>query len=575
MTSNGRGDKPQNTAGSKTAQTQPKTGQSAQSRARSAKKNVTIDLEAKDVTTKSGPANTKSEPEAKPVPTSEAVKSDAGEGATSKPSPKVVGSTASQNKTTAQPADNKMVFDEKKTSSGNTGEPVAAGASVAKTRSQKPPINKSGGFFQAVMAAFIGGIIAVLGFIALQMAGVFSSMNAASDGPDTAALEQRIAVIENLPVPESVNPSDIVGLAQRIATIEAAVDAPADSPVISEEVDARLTALEARLAQVETSRGADSGSGNDSGPAAVLEGAPAAGLADRLTAIEARLSAAGAKANASDLDALKQQISELDLKIVELSKAVTQAETATLSDEASSLLMGLSAELDTLKSDFDMLKSNGTDFVSQLATLTSKVDATQKAIAEQSGSNSVLREVAQTVALDNLKQVALSGAPFSDAFAALQKSGLAAEKVELIAPYANKGLPDTETLKIKLDELIGTALARGQPEPATLEAPQSAFDKLLSNARSVIKIRKIDDTTAPANSLFNQMREAFASGNTVSFVEALNKLDDGQKELFLSWVSDWKAVMSLQTLHIKTEKDEPRSSPTGSSEPASSDNTAQ
>ena len=280
---------------------------------------------------------------------------------------------------------------------------------------------------------------------------------------------------------------------------------------------------------------------------AAIASALPAGLSDRLAAIETRLSAATGHTD----------------------------EGQTKSKETESIITGLSTELETLKSEFDTLKDNSTEFVSQLSTLSQKVDTTEKSLAEQNDSSNVLRNVAQTVALDNLKHVAQSGAPFAEALQALKTTGFPSQNIALIEPYADQGLPDVSTLKTQLDELIGTASARTKPVTQTTEAPQSALDKLWSNARSVIKIRKVGANVTPTEGALSAMQAAFDAGNPEAFTKAMNSLEDGQKGLFSNWVSDWQARLSLKTLHLTQEKAEKNSPPTGSNEPASSDNTTQ
>ncbi|MEP3265346.1 MAG: hypothetical protein ABJM86_06905 [Hyphomicrobiales bacterium] len=520
MTSNGNDDKPQNTQGSKSSGTKRGTRQSARARARNAKKNVTIDLEAKDVTTKSKTTSTK------PAAASTGKKAETKTSATqsTKPSPSVIGSTSPKNTTTSK-------------ASTNTNEPSTAKTRTtsAKPSEDKTPAKNSNGIFKTLISAIIGGVIAILGFLLLQFAGLIPSMTATSDAPALDVLEQRLAIVENLPAPEGIDPTQIEGLAKRIGSVETALD----TPNIPEEVAARLTALETRLSQMEAS-----GPTNSKEVTAAIASAVPAGLSDRLAAIETRLSAA----------------------------TENSGEGQTTSEETKGIITGLSAKLETLKSEFDVLKGNSTEFVSQLSALSKKVDTTKKSLTKQSDSSNVLRNVAQTVALDNLKHVAQSGAPFAEALQALKATGFPPQSIALIEPYADQGLPDTGTLKTQLDELIGTATARAEPVAQTTEAPQSALEKLLSNARSVIKIRKVDANNTPAEGALSDMQEAFGAGNPEAFKKAMDALENGQKELFSNWVTNWQARLSLKTLHLTQEKAEKSPPPQGSDEPASSDN---
>ena len=307
----------------------------------------------------------------------------------------------------------------------------------------------------------------------------------------------------------STNESDLDAIKQRLAVIENLPAPENAAPVNIDDLKMRLNAIEQSLNAPSVSSGISKES------------------AARLAAIEERLNAASEKQ--------------------------TQGASQIANTEASQSLANLSSKIEALQSNIETLSKERSILLSKLSALETKLGEAEKDLNEQRGASLTLNEVAQNVALDNLKRLALSGAPFGTALQTLKRAGFAPDKLDLIKPYADKGLVDTDTLKIKLNQLIGTALARKNPDSISEEAPKSAFEKLIKNARSVIKIRKVGNTNDSDHGVWNEMRTAFNEENVAAFKTAMNTLRAEEQTLFSNWFSDWQALTSLKNLKLDIE----------------------
>lgn len=539
---------------------------SAPARAGEARKAVTIDLEATDVTQKADTGATQEPTEKKPAASNDP---HAAKGAAAPEIP--VSSPKVDDKTAASKAPENTPKTDAAAKS-NAGETIDDARKSAPALSAQTP-QTSGSFVRAAVAAFVGGLIALSAYLGLQGAGVISEIGGNADQSGRAALEQRLAVLENLPAPETINPADLEHLATHLAAIEANVDAAS----ADEEARARLDSLEARLADIEMRNApASPPSPSDDAPDANdAERTPSgqAALLDRLSILETRLTAFEGTVQAFQSDAFDARITALDEKLRTLSAAVEGTANQSSIDGIKVTMDGFSKEFEALQSSLQELNVKGGVVDSTLASLAAKLEATQKALSDQDRARDAIYEIAQSVALDTFKQAARSGAPFADALDALKKTGFASEKLTLVAPYADKGLPDGDNLERDLERLLATASARTTNEATDSDAPQSAFDKLLSNARAAIKIRKIEDLSKTPDTPLGAMRAAFKQGDTEMFTAAMNKLDDNQKQLFSDWLSHWKAVSSLSTLGIAQPQDGRADAP--SKEPPAPGNSAQ
>lgn len=623
MTSNDEKKTGRSSAGSGRTRSSNSKPQSAQARARMAKKAVTIDLEAKDVTQPSAAQSTAGT--SKATPKSAAAKVTA-EKSTAKPSDKTSSSAAktaaagSSGKTAANPSKASMKTDEatpavkEPSSTSATSKPQTGGGNDgARSSSPRPAPSpssatpkSSGSFFPNLVASIIGGIIAVLGFIGLQFAEVIPSFGDSGVG----AIAERVSVLEDAPSVDAVSQNEFVSLSERLDEMEEGLENTTKQSV-PEDVSARLTALEARLASNEGAASNDAASNTATGETTGdAQSDLSKGMSERLAAIEARLSArenagidtqitalderlvalntafialqsseadrgSGDQSSAtsgsdpettpsatvqSQLTALQQQLAALqgpDENQARSDAVVNAAKTAitasidpkfnafqTQLDEAATLLA-------TVQDKVARVDGAQSDIGKELTSLSDKITSLESALDTQNKTTVGVQTATKSLALDNLKQVAENGGPFEPALASLERVGVEPETIATLQPFSATGLKDTETLKSELSNLITLAAAKHGPAG---EAPKelTALEKLARNAKSLIRIRSVDEAqdTGP----FGQLQAAFDQSDMDAFLKVWSTLSDDQKRVFNQWLVEWKGNLALSSLIENIEK---------------------
>ena len=594
---------------------------SAQAQARAAKKAVTIDLEAKDVTPK--PEVKSSVPKARAATRSTSTKSTTAK-ATSKPTtaatrakaePLKTSATAkpemSQTRstsTTSKPAasSSKEVpnnSEAKNASASNAGVKNTSEATTSPSKPSTQKAEKSGSsFFPNLVASLIGGVIAVGGFIGLQKADIIPSFG---DG-GVAALTSRVASLEAVPAVDAVSLDEFASLSERLDEMEQGIE-NVDEFTIPDEVLARLTALEARLADAE----------EGAAPATTGDGSLPSGITERLAAIEARLSARESGGVDGQIAALDEKLAKLDEGFAAVQSALTVEESnnqpavdvsagsndtndatsdasfadlnsqlAALQEKVAALeipavsqggseaivsaarqsvfstidpkFIALQSQLDETSSLLGAVQekiasvdSAQSDVGGKLAALSEKLGSVEGALDTQNETTASVQLATKGLALENLKAIAQNGGAFGSALTSLKRAGIEPEAIEALQPFSATGLKDTASLKSELSNLISLAAAKNSP---TGEAPKelSAFEKLARNAKSFIKIRSLsDEGTGP----FNQLQAQFDAGNMDGFLKTLETLSDDQKQIFNQWLSEWKGNLALSSLIQKIEQD--------------------
>lgn len=599
--------------------------QSAQARARAAKKAVTIDLEAKDVTP---PSETKSttdtSKEAKPEPakvTSEKATAKPPQAAPDKRATGAASSKAVSSSSNASSSDTKD--NAKSTSKEPANSSASSGAKTTSMKDEPRPSSKapttppsstapksSGSFFPNLVASIIGGIIAVLGFIGLQLYEIVP--NFGDNGVE--AISERVSALEDAPSIDAVSQNEFVSLSERLDEIEEGLE-NAPKQAIPEDVSARLTALEARLASRDeaTSDRASNGS-TDNGVTGSGDAALTTGMSERLAAIEARLSArenAGIDTQLATLDerlatlntefaalqsiaatqrtsdpssvtpgsasqdtgnapsadvqsqltALQQQVAVLQNPEENRTRndaVVTAAKTAisaTLDPKFISIQTQLdeaATQLGAVQDKVALVDGAQGDLSKELTSLSDKIGSLESALDAQNKTTASVQTATKSLALDNLKQVAENGGPFESALASLQRVGVDPKTIATLQPFSVTGLKDTNTLKSELSNLITLAAAKKGPSG---EAPKelTALEKLARNAKSLIKIRSVDGAqdTGP----FGQLQAAFDQADMDSFLNVWGTLSDDQKTVFNQWLVEWKGNLALSSLIATIEKE--------------------
>ena len=590
---------------------------SAQAQARAAKKAVTIDLEAKDLTPKPQAKSATSKVSEKVTATkanakaaSAANKTEPGTAKveTSKAAASQVKSTSSVPKSGAATGKGAPDNFAPKNAPKNATESASANAN-ASAKATVPPqsptqkAEKSGGsFFPNIVASLIGGIIAIGGLIGLQKAEVIPSFG---DG-GVAALTSRVTSLEEAPAVDAVSLNEFASLSERLDEMEQGIENN-DKSTIPDEVLARLTALEARLADAE----------GVAAPAVTGDASLPSGITERLAAIEARLSARESNGVDEQIAALDEKLAKLDEGFAAVQAArtvedsnnqptvdvgagsndavntITDAQSADLKSQLAALqekvatleipaasqggsetivsaarqsvfstmdpkFNALQTQLDETSSLLGVVQdkiasvdSAQSDIGGKLAALSEKLGTVEGALDTQNETTASVQLVTKSLALENLKKVAQSGGAFGAALTSLERAGIEPEAIAALQPFSVSGLKDTVSLKNELSNLISLAAAKNSP---TGEAPKelSAFEKLARNAKNVIKIRSLsDEGTGP----FNQLQAQFDAGDMAGFTETLETLSDDQKQVFNQWLPEWRGNLALSSLIQQIEQD--------------------
>ncbi|MEP3232977.1 MAG: hypothetical protein ABJO30_09130 [Hyphomicrobiales bacterium] len=577
--------------------------QSAQARARAAKKSVTIDLEAKDVTPK--PEAKTSVPKTRSTTKTTSEKSAPFKSAAKPEAAAATATNAKAETSQAKPAPTAS----KPTASSSKEVPnnsEAKNTNVGGTPPTKPPVQKTeksgGSFFPNLVASIVGGVIAIGALIGLQKAEVIPSFG---DG-GVNALTSRVANLEDAPAVNAVSLDEFVSLSERLDEMEQGIENN-DKNSVPEEVLARLTALEARLADAEGSVA----------PATTGDAALPSGITERLAAIEARLSASEGAGVDGQITALNEKLTNLDAEFTAVQAELKVANSAnqpagdvntgsdgvtgSAGDDASSGLqsqlaalqkkvaalaipvagqggndaivsaarqsifstidpkfIALQGQLDETSSLLGAVQdkiasvdSAQSDIGGKLTALTEKLGSVEGALDTQNETTASVQLATKSLALENLKKIAQNGGAFGSALTSLERAGIEPEAIESLQPFSVTGLKDGASLKSELINLITLASAKDGVTGETL--PElSAFEKLAKNAKSFIKIRSLsDDDTGP----FNQLQKHFDESNVNGFLETWETLSEDQRQIFDEWLVEWKGNLALSSLIQKIEQD--------------------
>ncbi|MEM8839194.1 MAG: hypothetical protein AAGE89_13950 [Pseudomonadota bacterium] len=460
----------------------------------------------------------------------------------------------------------------------------------------KEPPRKSGGFGSALMGAVFGGILSLAGFIGLQTFGYLPQ--AGEDfSADIGDIEVRLADLESAVSGQSASDpavtdalasletrlAEVAGLAETanataIETAEALANVEASEPgtaagdqsgeaTIPQSVTDSLTSIEERVAALEARPAVPALQPGETGDA------ESAGLVAALAALQGEIRALDAEVDnlqivpQAEVDAIGERLSSLETAVGDVSQTVAaisipslvplQEELAAISGQIGDLstqIGSLQTETAALSEARDSAAAGLETVTGDLAVLVERATGLETTIGEQSeqveqaeSAAVTAQSAARAVALANLETVVATGGSLDTALAALGDAGFAAEALAPLQPFAESGLRNTEALSAELGTLIGRAasLQEAQEAPAEEAGP---IEKLLRNATSVIAIRRVDESAVSSNEPLGALRPAFEAGDVGAFETALLSLQDNQKAVFETWLSEWKAAETAKSL---------------------------
>jgi hypothetical protein len=358
---------------------------------------------------------------------------------------------------------------------------------------------------------------------AAEGAGVAREAQGLAAAASQAAEANKVAIAA-LPKPTAA--PDLQPVATRLAALEKfAGDARAaiDKTMATQTADAdRLARVEAR--PVVTLDRIDQ-------RVAALEqssGAYLKPMQDRLAAIETR-QASIETASVAATAAAQKAATMVEERIAKTDKTV--ADTGQSVAAAGQAIAQTGQRLGALEQRVQSLDLK--PLAERVAALDNRVAPVEAKIAEQSSAiDGANARAAQTlaysqatraaVAADGVLRALANGRPFAGEVTTLEASGVAADALAPLKPFADKGAPTAAALAAQFAPLEEAVVAASAPPP------QASFgDRLLSAAGRVVKVRRIGDPAAvDAPSLVARIDEALGRGDVADALAAFTALPE-------------------------------------------------
>jgi hypothetical protein len=540
------------------------------------KPSALIDLKATEVK----PAGVKVEPSAAPTakPADAAAKPAAGETKpTTTASPSTVPPIA---KATDSPADKASAKPAEKPADKSAQAPSMATtkAATAQATGATPKPAKTGGGILGVASHVFAGIAG--GFLALLGADAIGpQLGLPMGGANMGDVQKRLAVIEEAAKAKPLAPSSV--LTQKLAAAEARLakmeEASRTLPALTAQqskladetraladklakpapgADAeKLAKLEEALATLSAAAGTDPQRGRIpqlaqiTGKLADLEATfgsqMAAARKNVAQDVESRLgqateaaeqARAGVQRIDRDLGAVKTEAARNGQRLEQLDQSVRGVtETAsTLRGVVDGLTTDLAAQLKTV--------ARPQDVSSALAPLNSKLAAVEQNLAGVVKSEDDRRTSAERIVLSlelaNLKRALDRGGAFAAELANVQKAGGAKFDFKALEAAKDKGVPTTTALTAEFRN-AAYAIIAADAEPTD----GSVIDKLISGAKSVVRVRKTnaDVTDTSAEAIAARMDLALKANRLGDIVEEAKKLSPKARKAGDPWLASVEA----------------------------------
>jgi hypothetical protein len=342
---------------------------------------------------------------------------------------------------------------------------------------------------------------------ALAVAWMYLPMTEQAAAPDLAPLETRIAKLEAAPAGADRGPA--------LAELEARLDALEGR---EPETPPEVTALADRVAQLEASLNAMAEAAKDGGSVA-----DAAAISQQINEAEARLDAkideAMAKTGTADegsIAALKKEVAALDAKL----RALADAELG--SGEATRLVPEIAALDD------------------RLGKIESALPALLEAVDEDAADT---KAATLAIAFANLRAAVDDGRPYEAELATLAALSPGAGDLGGLLDYEDKGIPTLRALTVSFRETRDAALA-----VSASDADGSVLDRLIASAESLVKIRRIDadaEGDAP-DAVLARAGAQLEQGDLAASVKEVETLEGAPRESFASWLDQAHARLAAE-----------------------------
>jgi hypothetical protein len=289
-----------------------------------------------------------------------------------------------------------------------------------------------------------------------------------------------------------------------------------------------------------------------------------ADLMQRLGKLEAVLSASSAAdpaTQSAQVAALSGKLSELDKSArsaADLAKSSVgrfEAELSALRTDAGRL----SQRLDTLKGEIEE-RLKGAAKAADLGTLTTaistlerEIDTFRKSEADRAASaNANATQILLALELANLKRAVDRGESYAEELARLKKLGGFSANLAPLERHMQEGAPTVQELANSFRKVADAMLdAEAEPADATL------MDRLLSGARSIVRVRKAghaaDDMSLEA--ILSRMEAAVKEGRLGDVLANAKKLPPKAALAGEDWIRKVEARQSLDQAMAEVENE--------------------
>ncbi len=196
------------------------------------------------------------------------------------------------------------------------------------------------------------------------------------------------------------------------------------------------------------------------------------------------------------------------------------------------------------------------DVSTALAPLTTKLSAIEQNIAGVVKSEDDRRATAERIVLSlelsNLKRTLDRGGPFTTELAAVQKVGGGKLDLKALEAFKSQGIASTTSLTSDFRS-VAYALISADAEPA--EA--SVVDKLISGAKSIVRVRKsnADAAETSAEAIAARMDAALKANRLGDIVEEAKKLSPKARSAGAAWLAkvESRAAVDKAVADVETQ----------------------
>jgi hypothetical protein len=285
-----------------------------------------------------------------------------------------------------------------------------------------------------------------------------------------------------------------------------------------------------------------------------------------LTSRLAKLEEALLVAATTDPTVQSAQVAALSGRLAELDKSqrsaaeLTKASVARFEGELSQLSTEagrLAQRLDTLKGDIEE-RLKGTAKAADLGTLTGSVAALardvetlRKSEADRTASaDANATRMLLALELANLKRAVDRGEGFGEELARAKKLGSVSVNLTALEPYMQEGAPTPQELA-KSFRKVGDAML----EAEALTPDATLMDRLLSGARSIVRVRKATPTADDMSleAIISRMEAAARDGRLTDVVANAKKLPPKAALAGEDWIRKVEARQAIDQAMAEVE----------------------